>query len=118
MVALIYKWRGIFTRKDKGPKFGEAVTTRALFQQALARKTKPANQMRLSISACMPKPRRPPILLGRIGEWLNLFVKPAEHLQARCRWGAMLRKIFEDYGRFALQSNPQKGTLARIKYRI
>ena len=57
-------------------------------------------------------------LLGRISEWLKLFVKYAEQLPDSRRCGLMLCRIFEDFGRFAFQSESRKGALAAVKCRI
>lgn len=84
-------------------------TTRALFQQAVAQKTRHANQTRLSISSLHDKAKQIANLLGRISQCLKLFIKPAEPLPGKSRWGEMLRKIFAGFGRFPLQSDPQKG---------
>lgn len=118
MVALIYNWWSIFTRMGTGAKHGEAITTRALFQQAIAKRTTHANQTRLSISSLHAKARKAANLLGRISQWLKLFVKPAEQLGARSRWGQMLRRIFEDFGGFAFQSEAKKRALVAVKCRI
>jgi len=118
MVALIYNWWSIFTRMGTGPKHGEAVTTRALFQQAIARKTRHANQTRLSISSLHAKARQVANLLGRISSWLKLFVRPAEQLNGKPGWGAMLRRIFTDFGRFPFQSDPDPAGLVGVKCRI
>jgi hypothetical protein len=73
MVALICNWWSIFTRMGTGPKHAEAVTTRALFQPAIARKTRHAHQTRLSISSLPARARKVANLLGRISSWLKLF---------------------------------------------
>ena len=59
------------TRMGAGPKHGEAITTRALFQQEIAKKTKHANQTRLSISSLHAKAKQVANLLGRISRWLK-----------------------------------------------
>ncbi|MFN7544157.1 MAG: hypothetical protein ACK5TN_15345 [Acidobacteriota bacterium] len=64
MVALIYHWWSIFTRMGTGAKHGEAITTRALFEQSVAKKTRHANQTRLSISSLHARAKRVAHLLG------------------------------------------------------
>jgi hypothetical protein len=68
-----------------------------------------------------PQIQLPPVenqlanLLGRISEWFQLFVKPAEQLERSCKWGVMLRRIFADFGGFVFQPDPRKGALAAVK---
>jgi hypothetical protein len=69
MVALIYNWCSIFTRMGTGPKHGEAITTRALFQQAIERNTKHVNQTWMSSSNLHAKAGNAANLLDWISEW-------------------------------------------------
>jgi len=55
LMALIYNWWTIFTRRGTSERHGEAITTRQRFQQSVARRTRYANQMRLSISSLHAK---------------------------------------------------------------
>ena len=86
-VALIYNWWCIFTRRGTGETHGEAITTRPLFQQAIARRTRHANQTRLYISSIHAKARQAAHLLDRISTWLKLFVQPAEQLGSKSGMG-------------------------------
>lgn len=108
IVALIYNWWSIFTRMGTGVSHGEAITTRPLFQQAVVRRSRHANQTKLSISSIHAKARKAAMLLDRISEWLKQFVRPAEQLGGHPRWGEMLTQIFVEFGKFPLseQSNP------------
>ncbi|MFN9300248.1 MAG: transposase [Acidobacteriota bacterium] len=80
LVALIYNWWSIFTRMGTGNKHGDAITTRPLLQQAIAKKTTHANQTKLSISSLHAKARKAANLLSRISAWMKLFAQPAEQL--------------------------------------
>ena len=118
MVALIYNWWCIFTRMGTGETHGEAITTRPLFQQAIARRTRHANQTRLYISSIHAKARQAAHLLDRISTWLKLFVQPAEQLGSKSGWGAMLRRIFQDFGKFLFDPAPEEGALVPVNCRI
>jgi hypothetical protein len=50
LVALIFNWWSLFTRIASGDKHGEAITTRPLFLQGIARHTRRAQQNHLSLS--------------------------------------------------------------------
>jgi hypothetical protein len=50
MVALIDNWCSILTRMSTGAKQTEVITMRALFEQAVANKTRHANRTCLSMS--------------------------------------------------------------------
>ena len=97
---------------------GEAITTRPLFQQAIARRTRHANQTRLYISSIHAKAKEAAHLLHRISTWLKLFVQPAEQLGPKPEWGAMLRRIFQDFGKFPFDPAPEEGALVPVNCRI
>lgn len=112
MVALIFNWWSIFTRMGTGKKHGEAITTRPMFQQAVVRRTKHANQTRLSISSIHAKACQAAGLLDRISSWLKKFMVDAEQLQTGARWDLMLHRIFAELGGFALNPDGPQGALA------
>ena len=118
MCALIYNWWTIFTRMGTGETHGEAITTRPLLQQAVVRRTKHANQTRLNISSLHGKAKQAANLLNRISNWLQQFSKIAEQLSPRPGWGAMLRQIFQDFGRFPIVPRPEEGVLVPVNRRI
>jgi len=118
MCALIYNWWTIFTRMGTGETHGEAITTRPLLQQAVVRRTKHANQTRLNISSLHGKAKQAANLLNRISNWLQQFSEIAEQLSPRPGWGAMLRQIFQDFGRFPIVPRPEEGVLVPVNRRI
>ncbi len=118
IVALIYNWWSIFTRIGTGVSRGEALTTRPLFQQAVVRRSRHANQTKLSISSIHAESRKAAMLLDRISEWLKQFIKPAEQLDQRLRWGEMLTRIFVEFGRFPLGDKSECQALAPVNCRI
>lgn len=102
IVALIYNWWSIFTRMGTGARHGEALMTRPLFQQAVVRRTRHANQTKLSILSIHAKARQAAQLLDRISECLCQLVQPAEQLAQFLRWREMLVRIFAEFGQFPL----------------
>jgi hypothetical protein len=94
MVALIYNWWSLFTRIASGDKHGEAITTRPMFLQGIARQTEHARQTFLSISSLHAKARRLAHLMVVISGWLRSFRDSAEQLAEKARWPVLLRLIF------------------------
>ena len=118
IVALIYNWWSIFTRMATGASHGEAITTRPLLQHAVARRTRHANQTRLHISSLHGKAKMVANLLSRISSWLKLFQESAEQLDEGPPWGAVLRRIFQDFGGFRFASNPLNAPFVAVNCRI
>ena len=102
MVALIFNWWSIFTRMATGSKHGEAITTRPLFQHGVARRTRHANQTQLSISSQHGKARKIAYLLSGISSWMQGVKASAEQLAERVHWPSIMKRIFQDFGRFPL----------------
>ncbi len=71
--------------------------------------------MRTSIHA---KAKQAAHLLHRISTWLKLFVQPAEQLGHKPEWGAMLRRIFQDFGKFPFDPAPEEKALVPVNCRI
>ena len=94
MVALIFNWWSLFTRIASGEKHGEAITTRPMFLQGIARQTEHARQRQLSISSLHAKARKLSHMMTGISGWLQSFRSSAEQLAERARWPALLRLIF------------------------
>jgi hypothetical protein len=102
MVALIFNWWSIFTRMATGSKHGEAITTRPLFQHGVARRTRHANQTQLSISSQHGKAKKIAYLLSGISSWIQGVKASAEQLTERVHWPSIVKRIFQDFGRFPL----------------
>jgi hypothetical protein len=97
MVALIFNWWSLFTRIASGDKHGEAITTRPLFLQGIARHTRHAQQDHLSISSLHAKARKLANVLATISGWLRSFLDSAEQLGDKARWPVLLRRIFRHF---------------------
>jgi hypothetical protein len=115
IVALIYTWWGLFTRLASQDQHGEAITTRPLFMQGIARHTRHAQQNPLSLSSVHAKARKVANLLTGISTWLSAFCKGAEQLARKARWPALLRHIFR---RFLSPCGPTPPQLGAVNCRI
>jgi len=112
MVALIFNWWSLFTRIASGDKHGEAITTRPLFLQGIARHTRHAQQNHLSISSLHAKARKLANVLASISGWLRSFRDSAEQLAVRARWPVLLRQIFRHFWASSMPIAPLPGLLA------
>jgi hypothetical protein len=97
MVALIFNWWSLFTRIASGEKHGEAITTRPMFLEGIARHTRHGNQSYLNISSLHAKARKVANVLALISTWLRSFRDSAEQLAAKARWPVLLRQIFRHF---------------------
>jgi hypothetical protein len=112
MVALIFNWWSLFTRIASGDKHGEAITTRPLFLQGIARHTRHAQQNHLSISSLHAKARKLANVLASISGWLRSFRDSAEQLAVATRWPVLLRQIFRHFWTGSPPITPSPGLLA------
>jgi len=108
IVALIYNWWKLYLRMTLGRENGEALTSRAEFQQGVARQTKHAGQYKLKLVSAHGRGWKIAHLQGRISKWLRDFKASAEQLGVQERWRVLLRKIFEELGGFQLIPRPGK----------
>lgn len=102
IVALIFNWWSIFTRMATGPQHGEAVTTRPMLQQGVARQTRHANQTRLTMGSAHAGARRIANLFAGFSRWLADLIADAEQLTAYQRWCRILRSIFQEFAKIPL----------------
>lgn len=108
IVALIHNWWSIFTRMATGPKHGEAITTRPMLQQGVARQTRHANQTRLTIGSMHAGARKIANLFAGFTRWLTDLIAGAEQLTAYQRWCRILRSIFEQFAKISLGAPPSQ----------
>jgi Transposase DDE domain group 1 len=111
MVALIFNWWSLFTRIASGDKHGEAITTRPLFLQGIARHTRHAQQDHLSLSSLHAKARKLAQAVVTISGWLRSFLNSAEQLQREARWPLLLRRIFRTFWPESMPLPIQQGRL-------
>ena len=118
IVALIYNWWSIYTRLATGRRHGEAVTTRPMLQQGVARQTTHANRVRLTISSIHGKARQIANLLAGFSGWLRQVISDAEQLTGLARWRTILRRIFQEFAGFHLDPVVPKALLDAPNCRI
>ena len=115
IVALIYNWWSLFMRLANQDRHGEAITTRPLFLQGIARHTRHAQQHHLSLSSLHAKARKVANSLSALSRWLRVFRASAEQLLREARWPALLRHIFR---RFWSNCTPNPRPLEPVNCRI
>jgi len=118
IVALIFNWWSIYTRMATGPTHGEAITTRPLLQQGVARETTHANRTQLTIASVHAKAKKIANLLTSISQRLTRFLSGAEQLSGLALWHSILRRIFQDFGRFPFDQTASRTRLADSICRI
>jgi len=102
IVALIFNWWSIYTRMATGPRHGEAITTRPMLQQGVARQTRHANQTRLTIGSVHARACPIANLFAGFSRWLTELIADAEQLTAYQRWCRILRSIFQQFAKIPL----------------
>lgn len=118
LVALVFNWWSIYTRMATGPTHGEAITTRPLLQQGVARETTHANRIHLTIASVHAKAKKIANLLTNISQWLRRLVNTAEQLPGPALWRMILSRIFQDFGRFPFDKIGPRAQLAQFNCRI
>jgi DDE family transposase len=96
-IAVIYNWWTLFTRLAIPNRHTEAMTSRPLLLNGVARQTKHGNQVTLTITsmhAQAPAVRR---ALEAVSTFLQRVKQTAEQFTSPERWGAVLRFIFRDW---------------------
>jgi hypothetical protein len=96
-IAVIYNWWSLFTRLAIPNRHTEAITSRPLLLNGIARQTTHSNQTTLtmtSVHAQAPAVRR---ALQAVSVFLQRVKQTAEQLTFAHRWTAVLRFIFRDW---------------------
>jgi hypothetical protein len=96
-IAVIYNWWSLFTRLAIPNRHTEAITSRPLLLNGVARQTTHSNQTMLTITslhAQAPAVRR---ALQAVSAFLQRVRQTAEQLTSTHRWAAVLRFIFRDW---------------------
>ena len=110
-IAVIYNWWTLFTRLAIPNRHTEAMTSRPLLLNGVARQTTHANQATLTITsmhAQAPAVRR---ALEAVSSFLQRIRRTAEQFTLPERWRAVLRFIFRDWLRNSGDSTPEVGLL-------
>jgi hypothetical protein len=106
-IAVIYNWWTLFTRLAIPNRHTEAITSRPLLLNGVARQTTHSNQATLTITsmhAQAPAIRR---ALEAVSTFLQRVRQIAEQFTAPERWRAVLRFIFRDWLHNSGQAEPE-----------
>jgi hypothetical protein len=93
-IALIYNWWSLFVRLAIPERHAEAVTTRPLLLQAVAKQTTHAGQTRLTITSMHGEARVLRKLLASVNQFLGWLRRSAEQLDWNARWRVLLSRVF------------------------
>jgi hypothetical protein len=94
VTALVYNWWTLFTWMAMGNKHAEAITSRPLLLAGIARRTRHANQLTVTITNLHAKARRARELLAAGSRFLQWVKATAEQLSSEQRWRLILSYIF------------------------
>ena len=93
--ALIYNWRTIFMRLGIPDKHAEAITSRPLALQGIARLTRHANQTTVEITSTHSKAPLIAEALNTVSSFLKRIKAIAEQLTPSTRWRLILSKAYQ-----------------------
>jgi hypothetical protein len=96
-VALIYDWWTLFARLVDPSRHTEAITSRPLLLQAVARETRHAGQTTLSITSSHGRSRPVRRALARLVDFLRTLNQSAEQLTGVERWCRILSRALIKY---------------------
>lgn len=96
-VALIYDWWTLFARLVDPDRHTEAITSRPLLLQAVARETRHAGQATLSVTRSHGRSRPVRRALARLVDFFRTLDKNAEHLTGAERWCRILSRALIKY---------------------
>jgi hypothetical protein len=97
IIALVFNWWSLYTRLAIPGRHTEALTSRPLLLQGIARKTTHSQRQRLTITSAHGKAGAVQRRLKQVSEYLQQFRQAAEQLTQPERWGLLLRAIFREY---------------------
>ena len=96
-IAVIYNWWSLFTRLAIPNRHTEAITSRPLLLNGVARQTTHSNQTMLTITSMHAQATAVGRALKAVSAFLQRLRQTAEQLTAANRWAAVLRFIFRDW---------------------
>lgn len=106
-IAVIYNWWTLFTRLAIPNRHTEAMTSRPLLLNGVARQTTHGNQTTLTITSMHAQASAVRRALEAVSTFLQRVRQTAEHFTSRERWRAVLRFIFRDWLRTSDDSGPK-----------
>ena len=97
LIALIYNWWTLYCRLADPDHHHEALTTRSLLLNAVARQTRHAGRTRLTVTSSHGGRKQTKSALQRIAEFLGKLMKNAEQLTDEERWRQILSFALRKY---------------------
>ena len=97
IIAVIYNWWTIFMRLGIPDKHAEAITSRPLAMQGIARQTRHANQTIVEITSMHSKASKIEEILNKVSGFLSRIRATAEQLSRGQRWGLILSAAFRNF---------------------
>jgi hypothetical protein len=97
LIALIYNWWTLYNRLADPDHHHEALTTRSLLLNAVARQTRHAGQTRLTVTSSHGRREQVKAALQRIARLLAELNKTAEQLTDAERWTRILSYALRKY---------------------
>jgi hypothetical protein len=97
LIALIYNWWSLYSRLADPNQHHEALTTRSLLLNAVARQTRHAGQTRLTVTSSHGRRRQVKVALQRVSKFLSELIKNAEQLTDAERWTYILSYALRKY---------------------
>ena len=94
MIALVYNWWSLFVRLAHPDKHLEAITSRPLLLNAVARHTEHAGQQRLTITSTHADTPHAQRMLTTLSRFLHSLIDTAEQLTDMQRWYRILSRAF------------------------
>jgi hypothetical protein len=97
LIALIYNWWTLYSRLADPDHHHEALTTRSLLLNAVARQTRHAGRTRLTVTSSHGRRQQVKAALQRIAKFLAKLKKTAEQLTDAERWACILSYALRKY---------------------
>lgn len=97
ITALIYNWWTIFTRLANPDSHLEAITSRPLLLNAIAKQTAHAGQTKITITSTHRKSKQISRILTQISKFLKCLKSSAEQLNAEQRFTKILMTAFRKF---------------------
>jgi hypothetical protein len=92
-----YNWWTLYCRLADPDHHREALTTRSLLLNAVARQTRHAGQTRLTVTSSHGRRQQVKVALQRIARFLAELKKTAEQLTDAERWACILSQALRKY---------------------
>ena len=97
LIAVVYNWWTLYVRLTDPDHHHEALTTRSLLLNAVARQTRHAGQTRLTVTSSHGRREYVRMALQRIAKFFAMLRKTAEQLTDVERWARILSEALKKY---------------------